>query len=272
MINALDRVTRPYLMILRNSFLKDIEYRANYVIFIFAMVVTVLMEKAVFDQVFSQRESAGNLSRDQALAFILLGTIVRNATAVWVLVGEAVDQIRDGSFRNFLLQPIHYPSYFFAQFVGPKFLTWTLSLVTLWVASLYVPALSALFSWPVGGPFLLSLLLSFTIVGQIYLVLIYLGFWLEDTSFLTISFNIAIGIFSGSQIPASWLPASLVSALQATPFLILGDFPIRAGLGLLSGPDYNHYVILSLAWIAGFTLLNAYLWRAGTKRYESYGG
>lgn len=272
MIAALDRACRPYLMTLRNSFLRDIEYRANYVILIFAVFVTVLMEKAIFDQVFIQRESAGTLSRDQALAFVILGTLVRNASALWTLVGEAVDQIRDGSFRTFLLQPIHYPSYFLSQFVGPKFITWFLSLVTLAVGSRYLPALAPLFTWNVGAPFALSILLSFTIVVQIYLVLVYLGFWLDDTSFLTISFNIAVGIFSGSQIPASWLPVGLQRALEATPLLILGDFPIRAGLGLLTSGEFQGYALQAVVWIVALGALNACLWRAGTKRYEAHGG
>jgi len=257
--------------LMRNSFIRDMEFRINYFILIFATVITFFMELAVFAQIYEGREQVGDLPKTAALGFIILGSLIRSCTSLWQVIFEFVEQIRDGSFRTYLLQPIHFPSYFFAQVTGPKFLTWTLSILGV-LALKMSPRFDALLA-PAHLPYFLpALALSLMVNWQIYLTLVYAGFWTEEATFMLVAFNLGVGIFSGSILPLSWLPETLQRVLHYSPLPLLGDFPIKAGLGLLSGPEFSRYLVQAVVWMGALAFVNAALWRAGTKRFEAFGG
>src|SRR5688572_17475622 len=97
--------------LMRNAFVRDMEFRINYVILIFSTVIVFFMELAIFAQIYEGRDQVGDLPKSAALGFIVLGSLVRSCTVLWQVIFEFVEQIRDGSFRTYLIQPIHFPSY-----------------------------------------------------------------------------------------------------------------------------------------------------------------
>ena len=262
----------PYWIVARNAFAADMEYRVNYFILILSSVITVAMEIAIFRQIFSGRDEAGGLHKDQVLSFIVLGILIRSGCQLWTMISEAVDQIRDGSFRKFLLQPLSYPLYFHAQVVGPKVLTWILSALTVLILS-RSSGFEALLPRQNLWPFLVALTISYLLVWQMYLSIVYLGFWIEESHFLTVAFNLGMGVFSGTTIPLKWLPEILQRILRASPLVIVGDFPIRAGLqDAMAQREWQQLALTGTLWFAIFIAGNALLKQRAFKAYEAYGG
>lgn|GEM_PF-1221645 len=262
---------RAYGQVLRNALATDMEYRTSYMILVFSSAVTIIMELALFRQVYDGRSEVGGLAVELVPSFVVLGILIRSGSALWGLVYEAIDQIRDGSFRRFLLQPIHYPSYFWAQAIGPKLPTWTLGLILVLVLKQFPDFRNLL---PLGhlAPFLGALALTFFLMWQLYLMIVYLGFWIEEAQFLSTAINVGVGVFSGSLVPLAWLPPGLVTFLKFTPFPLVGDFPMRAALGTLAAGEWKQLAIQSIAWIAAMCVINGVLKARGLKTYEAFGG
>jgi len=201
----------------------------------------------------------------------VLGMFLRYGSTLWSMISECVEEIRNGNFRRFLIQPIHYPSYFFAKAIGPKIPTWTLSLVTI-VALKFFPGFDALLPPGTRLPFLVAAALSYVLIWQIYLLIVYLGFWFEEAHFLSVAFNIGVGILSGSLLPLDWLPDAAVRFLRLTPLPLLGDFPMRTGLGRLDAGEFEIRALQALLWILALIPLLAWTKRRALRSYESFGG
>ena len=229
------------------------------------------MELAIFNPIFEHRQTAGLLHRSQALSFIVLGMVIRTSGQLWTLISETVDDIRSGTFRKFLLQPISFPLYFQARVIGPKTITWIMGATALIILRRY-EAFSGLLPMAKLLPFLLSLSVGMLLTWQIYLGIVYVGFWMEEVAFLSVAFNIGCGIFSGTLIPLSWLPDALQKVLWFTPLPYLGDIPVRTGLGMLSEAEWANYFFMGILWFFGLLAINSVLKHLGFRRYEAFGG
>ncbi|MBS1983612.1 MAG: ABC-2 family transporter protein [Bdellovibrionales bacterium] len=263
--------TRAFFKVVRNSFISELEYRSNYAILIFSTLITMVTEVAVFKQIYGNRESLEGFPRAAVLPFVLLSALVRYAYSLWTLVSESVDEIRDGTFRKYLLQPLHYPTYFRAKIIGPKLTTWILGALTL-IITRHFSAFAALLPAGTWLAFAVALVLACSVAWEIYLFFVSLGFWIEEATFIGIAFNIGVGLFSGTLLPLAWLPSGLRAVLAWTPFPIMGDFPVRAGLNLLTGAEFQNYFWSAILWLGALITLNIYTRRAGIRSYEAYGG
>ena len=263
--------SKAWLRVVRNSLIGELEYRSNYLILIFATYTISLMELALFRQIYRDREEVQGFPRSAVLSFVVAGSLIRSGYTLWSLVSESVDEIRDGSFRKYLLQPIRYPLYFLARYLGPKLTTWTLIALTF-IALKFVPGFEALLPARAVLPFLASYLLTFALTWQLYLCFVYLGFWIEEASFLNMAFNLGVGLLSGSVLPFDWLPDWLREPLRWTPFPVIGDFPLRAAVDLLGPGEFQLYVVKAVAWIVALALIARQLETRGVRRYEAFGG
>ncbi len=262
---------KAFAKVIRNSVVSELEYRTNYLILIISSVITVVMELAVYKQIYRNRDSIGGLPKSHVLSFVFVGIMVRFASQLWTLVSEAIDEIREGTFRKYLLQPMHYSAYFYAKAIGPKITTWLLMLITISVAK-HFTGFEALLPPSTWGPALFATIVSVIVTWQTYLAFVFLGFWVEEATFLSVAFNIGIGLFSGTMLPLSWLPETFTRFLAWTPFPLMGDFPVRAAIGLLQPGEFVLYAQKSLIWIGALIVLNTLLKSGGTRRYEAYGG
>lgn len=262
---------RSFWKVIRNAVISELEYRTNYLILIFSTVITVAMDMAVYRQIYKDRDSLGGLPKSHVFSFVLVGMFIRYASQLWTLVSEAIDEIRDGSFRKYLLQPLNYTTYFYAKAIGPKITTWVLMAIAL-VVFRQLNGFEVLLPMTSWLPFLFALVVSVVITWQTYFCFVCLGFWVEEATFLAIAFNIGISLFSGTLMPLTWLPESIHQALLWTPFPLMGDFPVRAALELLGPGEFRLYALKAILWIGLMSVINTSLKGFGLRRYEAYGG
>lgn len=260
-----------FVKLARNTLLAELEYRSSYFILIFSTFITIAMELAVFDQIYGDRESVGGFSRDHAMPFILIGSFVRYGYQLWDKVAEFVTEIREGTFRRYLIQPIRFTAFFIARALGSKITTWVLMAIGLVVAK-QMKGFEALLPAGTLGTFVVTWAMAVALVWQMYMMLVFTGFWIEEATFLAVGFNIGIGLFSGTMLPLTWLPESLATVLRNTPFPLMGDVPVRASLGLLPPEEFHHALATGAAWFVVLALINHGLQLAGYRRYEAYGG
>src|SRR5882672_6504784 len=104
---------RKYLKILRISLVERLTYRADFFVTTFfrflPLAGTFLLWVAIYDG--SQKEEIATFTRNQMVAYLLLVQISRMFSSMPGLASGIARDIRDGSLKKYLLQPIDLIAY-----------------------------------------------------------------------------------------------------------------------------------------------------------------
>jgi ABC-2 type transport system permease protein len=263
---------KAFVVVARNSLLAELEYRFNYFMWFLSSAISVAMESAVLLLALKGRGELGGFLEEDLWRFVLVGITIRTCTGQWKVVGEGIDEVREGGFRKYLLQPIYYPAYFIARAIGDKFTITLILLFGLGCYKYFYVGSGAFLSGTAIPMFLVSFFAVNILTWQVYLMMIYGSFWIDETHFIQIAFNIGMAVFSGSLLPFTWLPEFTRNIVAFTPFQLLGDWPIRSALGRISIEEFNILGLRALLWILTFSLIVWLMGRAGIRRYEAFGG
>src|SRR5262245_15639282 len=113
---------RKYWQIFRISLTERLVYRADFflstVLRFLPMLTTILLWEAVFRG--SDRAELGGYNRDEMIAYLLLVHISRMFSSMPGLAFGIARDIREGTLKKYLLQPIHLLPYLFTYRVAHK--------------------------------------------------------------------------------------------------------------------------------------------------------
>ena len=267
------RRVRKYIKIMRVSLSERLTYRLDFILStllrFLPMVTTILLWQAVF----VGHESIATFDRNEMIAYLLLVHIGRMFSSMPGLAAGIARDIRDGSLKKYLLQPIDMLAYLVAYRVAHK------------IAYIVTSALpyGLLFflcrSYFDGFPDALTLLAYFTslimgfVIGFFFEACIgTVGFWfLEVTSFLFV-INTVNFFVSGQMFPLDLLPPFWSGLLKSLPFQYMAYFPTMIFLGKIRGMDLVYGLLAELGWALAFIVLARVLYRTGLRRYSAYGG
>jgi ABC-2 type transport system permease protein len=181
--------------------------------------------------------------------------------------------IRDGSLKKYLLQPIDMIAYLVSYRVAHK---------TAYIATTAIPYAGLFFicrnyfdGWPdpvIMGAYIASLLLSFLVGFFFETCMGMIGFWMLEVTSLLYIVNTLNFFVSGHMFPLDLLPPPWGALLKGLPFQYLAYFPAAVFLGKVTGPDLLRGLLAEAGWAAFFIILSRLLYRAGLRRYSAYGG
>jgi ABC-2 type transport system permease protein len=267
--------TRKYTNILRASLKERMAYRGDFllgtILRFLPMVTTILLWKAVYEG--SGKPTQAGFTYSEMIAYLLLTHISRMFSSMPNLAGGIARDIREGTLKRYLIQPVDLIGYLISYRVAHK------------VAYIVTSALPyGLLFWLCRGYFdrfpdpatfcvyLLSLVLAF-LVGFFFEVCVgMVGFWfLEVTSLLYIVMTMNFFI-SGQMLPINLLPEPWFTILKWLPFQYMAYFPAMVFLGKLQGWDLVWGLVGEAGWAFGFLVLARFLYNRGLKRYGAYGG
>lgn len=187
---------------------------------------------------------------------------------------DIAQSIRDGKITQFIVRPIDYYGYRFAQETSYQIIKTFMMLPAL---ALVVWAFREYIDVPWMGfsrlaLFLGSIVLAYALLTQIKFLLGISAFWIaEPGGFLEI-WNILTGVFGGRLLPLNLLPGWLLVAGQVLPFASLYAFPMELLLGQPSTQDILSGFARQTIWLLGLTALVRWSWNRGLLAYEAYGG
>jgi ABC-2 type transport system permease protein len=264
-----------YLKIYRVSLTERLVYRADFflgtILRFLPTVTTILLWEAIFSG--SGQSQLGGFRRDEMIAYLLLVHISRMFSSMPGLAFGIARDIRDGSLKKYLLQPIDMIAYLVSYRGAHK---------TAYIATTALPYALLFFLFRDYFPpfpdaltlagYALSLFLAFLIGFFFEASLGMTGFWFLEVSSLLYIVG-AINFFvSGQMLPPDFLPAPWSDLLKALPFKYLAYYPAMIFLGKVQGWDLVHGLLVEVAWVVFFILLARLLYRWGLRRYSAYGG
>ncbi|HLJ95482.1 MAG TPA: ABC-2 family transporter protein [Gemmataceae bacterium] len=274
------RGLRKYTKIMRVSLIERMTYRGDFflatILRFLPMVTTILLWHAVYEgaqEGAAQPVRLSGYSLHEMIAYLLLVHISRMFSSMPGLAAGITRDIREGTLKKYLLQPIDMIAYLLSYRAAHK---------VAYIVTSSLPYALLFFlcrnyfdhfpTWETLGLYVLALLLGFLVGFFFEASLGMAGFWfLEVTSFLYIV-NTVNFFVSGHMFPLELLPPFWATLLRMLPFQYLAYFPAAVFLGHIKGFELVVGLFGEAAWALVFAVLSRWLYRLGLRQYSAYGG
>jgi ABC-2 type transport system permease protein len=269
---------RKYLRIYRVSLTERLVYRGDFflstILRFLPMVTTILLWQAIFAGVGEDEDIAG-FSRRQMIAYLLLVHVSRMFSSMPGLSYGIARDIREGTLKKYLLQPLDMLSYLLSYRAAHK---------TAYIATTALPYGVLFFfcreylmalptpSWQVVAAYIASLLMAFVIGFYFEATMGMVGFWFLEVTSLMYVVNTVNFFVSGQMFPLDLLPGWLGDFLKLLPFKYLAYFPAALLVGKIEGRELWQGLLIELGWAVVFAVLARVLFRIGLRRYSAFGG
>jgi ABC-2 type transport system permease protein len=269
------RTCRKYSKIVRVSLIERMTYRGDFflstVLRFLPMVTTILLWEAIYDG--AGTDDLSGFSRRKMIAYLLLVHISRMFSSMPGLAAGIANDIREGTLKKYLLQPIDMLAYLVSYRAAHKIAYIVTSALPYGLLFLLC---SRYFDAPPDGltllAYLASLLLAF-VVGFFFEASIgMIGFWFLEVSSLLYVVNTINFFVSGQMFPLDLLPSPWAGILEMMPFRYMAYFPAAVYLGHIRGNELVYGLLAEAGWAVFFIILARWLYRFGLRRYSAYGG
>jgi ABC-2 type transport system permease protein len=264
-----------YVKIFRVSLIERMTYRGDFlfgtILRFLPIVTTILLWKAIYES--SGKVELGGFHYREMIAYLLLTNISRMFSSMPGLAGGIAREVREGTLKRYLIQPLDLVGFLLASRVAHKVAYITMSFIPYALLFYLCRGYFDAFPDPLTlAAYAVSLVLAF-LVGFFFEVSVgMVGFWfLEVKSLLYIVMTLNFFI-SGHMLPLDLLPQPWSGLLKVLPFQYMAYFPAVVFLGKIKGWELALHLGLELLWAVGFMALARTLYRAGLKRYSAYGG
>jgi ABC-2 type transport system permease protein len=266
---------RKYVKIFRASLVERMTYRGDFLVVTFLrflpMITTILLWQAIYAA--SRQSSLAGFRFSEMIAYLLLVQISRMFSSMPGLAGGIARDIREGTLKRYLIQPVDLIGYLLSYRIAHKCAYIVSSAlpygILFFVCRRFFDVMPDPLTW---AAYIVSLILAF-LVGFFFEASVgMVGFWfLEVTSLLYIVMTLNFFI-SGHMLPLDLLPPFWVMVLKALPFQYMAYFPAVVFLGKVQGWNLVYGLVMELAWALAFMALARVLYRSGLRRYSAYGG
>jgi ABC-2 type transport system permease protein len=266
---------RKYRRIFRASLVERMTYRADFLLGtllrFLPMVTTILLWQAIYAG--AGRPQLNGFRYREMIAYLLLTHIGRMFSSMPGLAAGIARDIREGTLKRYLIQPLDLIGYLVSYRVAHKVAYIATSALPYGVLFFLCRGFFDGLPDPMTlAAFAVSLVLSF-LVGFFFEASVgMVGFWfLEVTSVLYIVMTLTFFI-SGQMLPLDLLPQPWAGLLKVLPFQYMAYFPAVVFLGKVRGQALVWHLLGELAWALAFMVLARVLYRLGLRRYSAYGG
>jgi len=269
---------RKYARIFRVSLTERFAYRGDFFLGTFLrflpMLTTILLWTAVYHGAEkSGRDELGGFKYREMIAYLLLVHVSRMFSSMPGLAAGIARDIRDGSLKKYLVQPLDLLGYLLAYRVAHKCAYIVTSVLP------YAALFGICYSFFDGLPdpltflgYLTSLLLAFLVGYHFEACIGMIGFWFLQVSSVLYVVTTLNYFVSGHMFPIDLLGEPWVTILKFLPTQYMAYFPAAVFLGKIHGTELLWGLAMEAAWCVGLMLLARLLYRVGLKHYSAFGG
>lgn len=266
---------RKYWVVFRVALSERLVYRLDFFISTFLrfipIITTILLWRAIYHG--AQRTQVGGLLYSEMVAYYLFIMITRAFGSMPRLTTDVAADIRDGSLRKYLLQPIDYIAYHLALRSAHKLVYFVMAAgpyaLVFWLCREFLPSRP---DWTTLGLSIISLGLAFLLGFSINMVIGLLGFWFLEVSSFAHVFMTTQYFLSGHMFPLSLLPESVQDVVTLLPFAYETYYPTLILLQRLEPDQILRVMTIQLAWVIVLMSLGRLAWARGLRRYAAFGG
>ncbi len=268
--------------ILRISLEERLVYRGDFALGTLMRFLPILTQVFLWWAVFTAASSGGAVDQTRIVgysyhdfvAYYLLTMISRAFSSMPGLASGIARDIRDGTVKKYLIQPIDMLSFLLLNRMGHKLVYYTVAALpfalVFFLCRGFFPG-----GWPepqIMAAYVASLLMAFLLGFFLEATIGMIGFWFLEVSSLLFVYMLFNFFFSGHMFPLDMLPGYWSTVVKVIPLQYLAYFPAAVFLGKVQGPELVVGLCIQLAWVVFFIALSRVAFRRGVRRYSGYGG
>jgi ABC-2 type transport system permease protein len=189
------------------------------------------------------------------------------------LARDISKEIRDGSLKRYLTQPVDLLLFYFWSRVAHKLVYYLVAAIPFAILFWLCGSFFTHFPTPVEWLALAVALVQAFLIGFLLDTLIGLSaFWLLEVGSISFIFMMLTYFLSGHMLPLDWLPGWLGQVVTYLPFQYLAYVPAAIVLGKFSTMELAGQLLTATGWVLALWLLNRVMYSWGLRRYGAYGG
>jgi len=267
--------------ILRISIEERLVYRGDFALGTLMRFLPIVTQVFLWGAVFSAAGSAGGgetrivgYGYHDCIAYYLLTMVSRAFSSMPGLASGIARDVRDGTVKKYLIQPIDMLHFLFLYRVAHKLVYYAVAIgpfaLVFFLCRDFFPDepldLTTLLAY------LASLAMAFLLGFFLEATIGMLGFWFLEVSSLLFVYMLFNFFFSGHMFPIDMLPGVWGDLVRMVPLQYLAYFPSAVFLRKVTGPDLAWGLALQLFWVLFFVLASRWAFRRGVRRYSGFGG
>jgi ABC-2 type transport system permease protein len=271
--------------ILRTCISERLAYRGDFafgtLVRFLPIVSSIFLWSAVYGR--NEQQVMNGYKLTDMIAYFLLVMVGRAFSSMPGLASGIARDVRDGTIKKYLTQPVDMLMYLFWARVAHKlvyYLVATGPFVLVFYLCRGYFAHTPDFITVVA--FVVSLVMAFVIGFLMECLIGLISFWFLEVSSLIFIFMMVNYFLSGHMAPLPWLmqifgdqPGAQETAkfvLLLMPFQYLAYFPAALMLGKHTGVDLWQHLAVGAGWIGVLLVANRVAFARGVRRYSAFGG
>lgn len=269
---------RVHYVILRTSIEERLVYRGDFMLGTLLRFLPIVTQIFLWGAIFNigsgaERREIQGFTYGDMVAYYLLTMVARAFSSMPGLASGIAREVRDGTMKKYLTQPVDMLGYLFWHRVAHKLVYYAVAILpftlVFWLCRGYFHG------WPDAftiGVFVASLAMSFLIGFLLETLIGLIAFWFMEVNSLLFIYMMFNYFLSGHMLPLDMFPGWLISIVQYLPFKYLAYFPATTMLGRYTHQELMLEMGVQIAWVAGLLVLNRIVYNRGVRRYAAHGG
>jgi ABC-2 type transport system permease protein len=256
------------------GFQTALEYRANFLISLISAAYPIIIQTFLWTAIYKNSPESvvyGYTYRQMITYTFLAGLIARIVRTGFEY--DIMDDIKNGKFSKFLVQPVGYFPYRLSSFLGQKLPNLGMILIILVIV---LVGLNAFWGVSLGFLNIITFLVTLTLAVILNFLIFYcfsaIAFWIVEIGFLFEGIRIVTILLSGGIFPLEVFGARAVQILNLLPFKYTVSYPINVLNGKISPSESLQGMLIQCLWILVCLGVANLLWRVGARRYVAVGG
>jgi ABC-2 type transport system permease protein len=265
--------------ILRISLEERLVYRGDFALGTLMRFLPIVTQIFLWSAVFSAMQASGGsrqivgYSYHDIIAYYLLTMISRAFSSMPGLATGIARDIRDGTVKKYLIQPIDMLGFLLLYRLAHKLVYYVVAAAPF--ALVFYLCRGYFGGWPDGLTLLAcaaSLVMSFLLGFFLEATLGMVGFWFLEVNSLLFVYMLLNFFFSGHMFPIDMLPGVWGHIVKQIPLQYLAYFPAAVFLGKVTGSELWIGLCMQFGWVVFFIIASRAAFHLGTRRYSGYGG
>jgi ABC-2 type transport system permease protein len=268
--------TAVWWTILRISLEERLVYRGDFALGTLMRFLPIVTQVFLWWAVFTAADQVRivGYSYHDFVAYYLLTMVSRAFSSMPGLASGIARDIRDGTVKKYLIQPIDMLSFLLLNRMAHKLVYYAVAAapfaLVFYLCRDFFPG-----GWPepqVMAAYVASLLMAFLLGFFLEATIGMIGFWFLEVSSLLFVYMLFNFFFSGHMFPIDMLPGFWGDLVRMIPLQYLAYFPAAVFLGKVEGPELIQGLWIQFAWVVFFIFTSRATFRLGVRRYSGYGG
>ncbi len=260
---------QKYWTVFRVNWQNALQYRGPTFISILGNLLHISVLLYLWNAIYRSGQHLGSYSLSDLITYYILQLMI-NSMVLSYISWDIVDEIREGTFSNFLVKPLNYLYYWFTINLSGKLFEGLMVLIVGLVMSFI---LIAHVSLPSQGitllRFALALVLGGLLAFEFDFAIGILAFWLVKVNSFKYMLQYGMFFLAGALLPLDLFPAQFQAVANALPFRFLVFFPIQIFLEKEPAPMAGF--ITAGLWVIVLYIILRFGLQRGIKRYEAAG-